>query len=356
MPPPSDNFRSAQRQTPPSLTRFRPLPSIPLLLFIFATLAAPTWADSQAAEQSLIEAEEHLAKSDYRAAVKAFKKAEKLADAPVFRCSLGLALAFNQLGAHKEAIRRADTAIDLAPSDFDRARAHNQRGRALLEGQRDNDPAQLEQAAQAFRRTLDFDQSSPVVYFNLGLVLLKLGRDSEGIAELETFLAQKPRGREEELARALVHNPRRARVPLIPDFESATLAGEYLTSEDLLGKVVLIDFWGTWCPPCVASIPELKRLNKRFADSPFVFVSINSGDEESTLRAFVAERGMTWPQISDQDRRLTGSVFQVRKFPTHLVVDHQGVVVYRSSGWGSRSAADLSRQIGVAVRKAKRAL
>jgi len=246
MPSVSNTTNPAQRQDLPARARAHRLTLLTLLLLALVNLTAPAWADSEAAEKSLIEGEELLEESDFRAAVKAFKKAEKLAARPIFRCSFGMALAFNQLGAHKEALRQAGTAIDLAPTDFDRARAYNQRGRALLEGQRNNDSDQLEQAAQAFRQTLELDRGSPVVHFNLGLALLKLARDTEGVAELETFLTQQATGREAKLAQTLIDNPRRARVALVPDFESATLEGDYLTAEELLGKVVLIDFWGTW--------------------------------------------------------------------------------------------------------------
>jgi hypothetical protein len=93
----------------------------------------------------------------------------------------------------------------------------------------------------------------PILHFNLGYTLLQEGRDAEGIAELKKFTAVESEGAKADQALKLIENPRRAREAYAPDFSFITSEGEYLSLDDLRGKVVLLDFWGTWCPPCVES-------------------------------------------------------------------------------------------------------
>lgn len=175
--------------------------------------------------------------------------------------------------------------------------------------------------------------------------MLRELRDPEGIAELKKFIELQPSGATAEQAMKMIENPRRAREPYAPDFSFTSSEGEHITLEDLRGKVVLLDFWGTWCPPCVASVPSLRSLYKKYSkEAPFTIIGISSDSEEDKWRAFTAEHQMVWPQYLDRTRNIH-KAFSVRAFPTYIVIDHEGIVRFRVTGMSFEREAALSDAI-----------
>ena len=142
--------------------------------------------------------------------------------------------------------------------------------------------------------------------------------------------------------------------PLVA-FEARSLKGESITHQDFAGKVLVIDFWGTWCPPCIASLPHLRKIHAKSEKDPIELLSISNDSDEGVLRDFVADNDMDWPQIWDSDRELTRKIFKISRYPTLMVVGHDGVVRYRQSGWGSEVERQLDSQIAKAIRAAKKA-
>ncbi|HSN86710.1 MAG TPA: TlpA disulfide reductase family protein, partial [Thermoanaerobaculia bacterium] len=121
-----------------------------------------------------------------------------------------------------------------------------------------------------------------------------------------------------------------------PQVSLATLDGTTLTNADLKGKVVLLDFWATWCKPCVMALPELKALSEEMAGEPFVLVSLSADKNKSMLEKFVKKHGMTWPQFWDPKMEVTYRTFGVDSFPTYIVLDAEGDVVLRHRGWAPK--------------------
>src|SRR5258706_3057079 len=199
----------------------------------------------------------------YNEAVKAFKEADKLANGSCVECRIGLARAFNKLGAYKEVLKNIDAVLGMTAETNDLLRAYNEQGVALVALAKD-DPKQLEKAEKTFRQIpeLSGGKANPA-RFNLGFTLLRMLRAEEGVAVLKEYLERDPKAASADIAKSLIANPVRARKRLVPDFELATLAGDYLTSDGLRGKVLLLDFWGTWCAPCVAAVPGLLSLSRR---------------------------------------------------------------------------------------------
>src|SRR5215218_1784706 len=100
----------------------------------------------------------------------------------------------------------------------------------------------------------------------------------------------------------MAENPRRARENYAPDFSFTSSEGEHIALGDLRGKVVLLDFWGTWCPPCVDSVPELRTLHKCYSNEPwFVLIGISSDNDEEKWQEFTVKNKMIWPQYRDRD-------------------------------------------------------
>jgi thiol-disulfide isomerase/thioredoxin len=97
------------------------------------------------------------------------------------------------------------------------------------------------------------------------------------------------------------------------------------------GKVILLDFWASWCGPCRRSLPSLKRLQAVYGSADFVVISISEDDDEATWRAFVSSNQMTWPQRFDSN----GSIQQqygVKALPTYVLLGRDGSVLQKFVG------------------------
>src|SRR4030095_9812371 len=154
-----------------------------------------------------------------------------------------------------------------------------------------------------------------------------------------------------EIARKLIENPRRAREPFAPDFSFTTAEGEFVSLDELKGKVVLLDFWGTWCGPCVASVPALRDLNKKYAkESGVVMLGVSSDGDEDKWKTFTAKEKMVWPQYLDRDHAVQRA-FAVRAFPTYIVIDAEGIVRYRDVGTSFEREANLTSAINKEIKR-----
>ena len=102
-------------------------------------------------------------------------------------------------------------------------------------------------------------------------------------------------------------------------------------------KITLIDFWGSWCKPCIANIPKLKSLYKRFRNKNFQIVSVAYDDKKDILklRQIVKKKGITWTNIFQniEDQTISSLIkkFKVINFPTFILVDEKGNIIFRSS-------------------------
>ncbi|GAA4234606.1 hypothetical protein GCM10022291_14410 [Postechiella marina] len=120
---------------------------------------------------------------------------------------------------------------------------------------------------------------------------------------------------------------------------NATLDGKAFDIKSLQGKYVLIDFWGLWCSPCVAEMPEVKVFQEKHKDN-LVVVGINSGDTKEKIQAFVEKHGYMWQQLlSDKANTSDNFVnhFNVQGFPTKLIIDRRGNIVKRFVGGGEEA-------------------
>lgn len=124
----------------------------------------------------------------------------------------------------------------------------------------------------------------------------------------------------------------RARDARRPDYVVTTRSGELLTSASLRGKVVLVNVWATWCPPCRAEMPALQQLADAYAAEGMVLLGL-SVDRGSAgeVDAFLAERGITYP-VAIVDDQVIAAFGGVRGYPTSFLVDRQGVVQHTVMG------------------------
>ena len=112
------------------------------------------------------------------------------------------------------------------------------------------------------------------------------------------------------------------------NFTLADLQGKSWTLEGLRGKVVLVNFWATWCPPCRKEMPDLETLYERFKDKGFVILAI-SDEEQGKVQPFIKERSITYPVLLDPGRTVN-DVFEVEGIPKSFVYDRDGKLVAQS--------------------------
>ncbi len=119
-----------------------------------------------------------------------------------------------------------------------------------------------------------------------------------------------------------------------PAFKGALLHGGQQSLESLKGQVVLLDFWATWCPPCVASLPGLQKVHQDYADRGFTVLGINQEPGvESKVRAFLEARQVTFPSVVDTGN--TASIaekYGVHTFPTSFLIDRDGIIRHSYRG------------------------
>jgi thiol-disulfide isomerase/thioredoxin len=133
-----------------------------------------------------------------------------------------------------------------------------------------------------------------------------------------------------------------------PEFSGRLLDGSEFSLGSLKGRVVVMDFWATWCPPCVASIPSIQKMSEKFAaaESPVTVIGINQDQGKTrTVKSFVDKRKITFQQVMDEGE--IGNLYGVTGIPTTVILDREGVVQYVHIG----GSATIGDELGVKVEK-----
>jgi thiol-disulfide isomerase/thioredoxin len=120
------------------------------------------------------------------------------------------------------------------------------------------------------------------------------------------------------------------------NFTLTDLQGQTWTLKDLKGKVVMVNFWATWCPPCQKEMPDLEALYNQYKDQGFVLLAISQDDETPKVAPFIAERKITYPIFLDPQQKI-GAMFEVNGIPKSFVYDRDGKLVAQSIDMRTRS-------------------
>jgi peroxiredoxin len=112
-----------------------------------------------------------------------------------------------------------------------------------------------------------------------------------------------------------------------PDFTLESLDGDAVTLSALAGQVVVLDFWATWCSPCVEGLDHLQQMHERYAEEGLVVLAINVGEDRDEAAEFVADHSYTFTVLLDADGRVSDA-YGVQAIPHTLIVDREGEVHY----------------------------
>jgi len=124
------------------------------------------------------------------------------------------------------------------------------------------------------------------------------------------------------------------------DFRLPLLGGEESTLFDHRGKVVFLNFWATWCPPCREEMPSMQRLYDELASEGLEILAVNVLENEEAAQAFIDEQGFTYPVLLDVDGRVM-TRYGVRAYPTTYLVDREGYVLGVRPGFHDWSTQEI---------------
>ena len=130
------------------------------------------------------------------------------------------------------------------------------------------------------------------------------------------------------------------------NFTLPDLDGKPHKLSDYRGKVVLVNFWATWCPPCRREMPSMERLSQRLKDQPFVILAINQQEDPEQVFVFTGQLdpSPTFPILFDRNSKVANA-WGVQGLPASFIVDKQGRVVYRAMGGREFDHPEIERAI-----------
>ncbi len=164
------------------------------------------------------------------------------------------------------------------------------------------------------------------------------------VAMPESSSAQNKEKSDDIAATTLIHKGDKA-----PDFTVEMVDGSQVTLSKLKGKVVVVNFWATWCPPCREELTHVeKELIERFKGKPFVFLPISRGEKKATVEAFRKKMHYTFPMGLDPQQTIYKK-YASNYIPRNFVVGKDGKVIYTSVGFTPEEFKEMIEVINKAL-------
>jgi thiol-disulfide isomerase/thioredoxin len=284
---------------------------------------------SEKAQKTYNEGLEHLKQHMVSSALDKFKKADKQDGGHCLACQRKIVKYALQLQDWKAATEAANAMIGEAQNPRETALAHYQAGIVSMnEGLSRHKDECFTRAHEEMTKAVSAVPNFPQALFVDGQALARLKQDAAAKAQFEQYLKlAKPDEVNRQRAQRYISDPELARARMAPPFAVTTIDGKQFSLDDLQGKVVLLDFWATWCGPCRAALPHMRDIARKFQDQPLVIVSVSLDDDEKKWREFVEKNEMTWPQYLDGgfDGPIA-KLFDVHAIPHTFTIDSDGVL------------------------------
>lgn len=297
---------------------------------VFLLVVAPSFAQSDVAKQELANREVQsgtiaLKQGQFAEAKQHFEAAERIGGQPSAIINAGIAIAELQMGNYEAARLREAGVLKLVTTDHERAEAHNLIATAWWrESETSEAPGEkLRAAEESFRRAIEIDPAFDAAFFSLGKVLEREGRAEEAEGAFRNFInaaAKNPMYAQDQLSAGTA----------APDFTFTDQSGHSITASSLRGRVVLLDFWATWCPPCIKALPAMRQLARYSPADQFVLVSVNEDSDNAAWKRFTAREKMDWTQVSDKNADLYHAFGLAARpdlsIPRYVLMDRDGTV------------------------------
>jgi tetratricopeptide (TPR) repeat protein len=279
-------------------------------------------------------------------AISEFRRAAQLRNNQCAECFAFIGNINFQLQKFPDAAAAFRQAAGLKPAN--QAEMYNALGVALYF---QSDKKSLDEAISALKTSIELSGGKLVkAYFNLGQVLIKAGKTDEGIAALKTYLEADPNAYDAPQVRAIIANPKMSGEVFAIPFKVTSSAGEELSLEKFKGKIVLLDFWASWCGPCRADMPHVRSIWKKYKGDDFVIIGINLDSSRNAFESYMKEEEITWPQYYEGRgwNNQVSRLYNVSGIPHTVLIDQDGIV--RAMGLRGGS---LSNKIGELLKKAR---
>jgi peroxiredoxin len=305
-----------------------------LLMLVFAVSLLPAQEKpegptNEKAQKTYKEAMEFLSKHRLDLALDDFRKADKQDDGHCLICQKRMI----QFGIEQRDWKSAETAasemLAEAQGERNQALAHYQSGMVLFrEGLYKKKEDLFERAHEEMTKALASAANFPDAIFTDGLALAHLQQDDAAKAQFERYSKMNSvEDIDRQRALRFIAQPELARGRIAPAFMVTTSDGQNISLDNLTGKVVLLDFWATWCAPCREALPHIRDIAQKFQGQPLVVLSISLDDSPQKWKDFITKNEMTWPQYCDGG--FTGPVarlFGVDAIPHTFTIDADGML------------------------------
>jgi thiol-disulfide isomerase/thioredoxin len=284
---------------------------------------------NEKAQKTYNSALNYLHKGDHLSALDDFKKADKQDGGHCVACQNQMIKYGIQLGEWKTAEQAAGEMVAEAQGERAIAIAHYQLAAVFMnEGRMRHKDEFFSQAHDEIAKALAAVANFTDALYLDGEALARMGQDDAAKARFAQFVKLKPQqDAARQRAERYIVRPELARARMSPPFVITTMDGKRVSMDDLQGKVVLPDFWATWCGPCRDALPHMQRVAKKFQGEPFIILSVSLDDDEAKWKDFIAKNEMPWLQYRDGGFEGTlAKKFDVHAIPHTFTIDSDGVL------------------------------
>ncbi|MEE8074244.1 MAG: TlpA disulfide reductase family protein [Candidatus Binatia bacterium] len=132
-----------------------------------------------------------------------------------------------------------------------------------------------------------------------------------------------------------------------PDFTLKDIKGNQVALKDFKGRIVFLNFWATWCPPCRVEMPSMERLYQQLRGKGLVMLAVDMQESENLVKAFINDFKLSFPALLDRDGDIS-FLYGVRGLPTTYIIDHEGQIIGKAVGprdWASQDALKLFQSL-----------